>query len=98
MILWDEARERDVTFEYAIAIPSLPTLQRGKKEADTQENKKPATLPKVSPGNGAVNGGGQDSGARGVSASIIDSDQSQKDSLRTVHNNSYHHSSTRKAS
>ncbi len=38
LVLWDAARERDVTFEYGILIPALPRLQRQKKEAD----KKPA--------------------------------------------------------
>lgn len=54
IVLWDSARERDVTFEYGILIPSLPTLQRQKKEAD----KKPAAKElQATDGNGAANAG-----------------------------------------
>jgi prepilin-type N-terminal cleavage/methylation domain-containing protein len=64
LVLWNEATEREVTFEYGIYIPSLPTLQREKKDEkkETPEQKpqdgKPGA-PGAQPTNPAGPGGPQ---------------------------------------
>ena len=88
LVLWDEAREREVTFEYAIAIPSLPTLQRGTKEADKKQEKKPATAPKAPPNNGTPNPLGGDTSIQGSGIATTVFDSSQKDAVYGLHNKS----------
>lgn len=39
LVLWNEATEREVTFEYGIYIPSLPILQRERKNEQPQDQK-----------------------------------------------------------
>jgi len=63
LVLWDEATEREVTFEYGIYIPSLPVLNREKKSssaeatADKPQDGKQPGAPGAQPNPGGPQGG-----------------------------------------
>lgn len=67
IVLWDAASEREVTFESAIAIPSLPTLERqkakqapvaGQEKKAESDNQGTAGQGQKSPGPGSAIGNG----------------------------------------
>lgn len=58
LVLWDAAREREVTFESAIAIPAIPSLKRETtpQQSQPQQEKQPEQNQPPAPNN---RGGGQ---------------------------------------